>query len=111
MDEFVRQISEQARQAAVEISGRELLRDENPILELIGLLLGDGYGDVRDQESISTQQWLDWHHLITAQPEELIETIHFILDWEQKKLPTELEAMRVWAASLMLLTFDEMGMM
>ncbi len=113
MGEFVKQLSKQAAQILREIFGQEPLPDENPLLELVGLLLGDGFGEVQSPPTIpiTSQQWLDWHHLALMQPEELIAAMNFILETEQREFPREREALRLWAASLMLNTLDPLQMM
>ncbi len=113
MDEFVKQVGKQAVEALREIFGREPLPEENPLLELMGLLLGDGFGEVQPPPAlpISSQQWLDWHHLTHMKPKELIAAMNLVLETEQRKLPREREAMRLWAASLMLSTLDQLEMM
>ena len=113
MGEFVKQVSKQAMEALRETFGRELLPEENPLLELMGLLLGDGFGEVQSPLTIpiSSQQWLDWHYLALTSPRELIAAIYLLLETEQPRLPTELTAMRVWAASLLLSTLDQLQMM
>ena len=113
MGEFVKQVSKQAVEALREIFGQELLPEENPLLELMGLLLGDGFGEVQSPPTIpiSSQQWLDWHHLAFTTPEELIAAMNLVLETEQPILPTELTAMRTWAASLLLSTLDQLQMM
>jgi len=85
---------------------------ENPLLELMGLLLGDGFGAVQSPPTlpISSQQWLDWHHLALMKPEELTAAMNLVLEMERPELPTELTAMRLWAASLMLSTLDQLEM-
>jgi SAM-dependent methyltransferase len=97
----------------VAIVGRELLPGENPLLELMGLLLGDGFGEVQPPPAlpISNQQWLDWHHLALMTPEQLIAAMNRVLETEQRPIPTEPMAMRLWAASLMLRTLDRLEMM
>jgi hypothetical protein len=44
-------------------------------------------------------------------PEELIAAMNFILETEQREFPREREAMRLWAASLLLSTLDQLQMM
>ena len=44
-------------------------------------------------------------------PEELIAAMNLVLETEQRKLPREREAMRLWAASLLLNTLDQLEMM
>jgi hypothetical protein len=113
MGEFVKQVSKQAVEVLRETFGRELLPEENPLLELMGLLLGDGFGEVQSPPTIpiSSQQWLDWHHLMLMQMEELISAMNHVLETERRELPTELTAMRTWAASLLLNTLDQLQMM
>jgi len=110
MGEFAEQTTEQAAKALREILGQEPLPEQNPLLELMGLLLGDEFGEVQPPAAvpITSQQWLDWHHLALMKPEELLIAINLVLETEQPRLPTELEAMRRWAASLMLKTLDQL---
>ena len=113
MGEFVQQVNKQAMEAMREIFGQEPLPWENPLLELLSRLLGDGYGEVQPPPTvpITSQQWLDWHHLALVRAEELTATMNSILETEQPRLPTELTAMRTWAASLLLNTLDQLQMM
>ena len=113
MGEYVKQVNMQAMEALREIFGQEPLPEENPLLELMGLLLGDGFGEVQPPPSIpiSSQQWLDWHHVAMMRPEELIAAMNFVLETEQRKLPRQREAMQTWAASLFLSTLDQLEMM
>ena len=113
MGEFVRQVSRQAMEALREVFGQEPLPDQNPLLELIGLLLGDGFGDVQSPPTIpiTSQQWLDWHHLALMRPEELIAAMNLVLESEQRDLPRERKTMQIWAASIFLNTLDQLQMM
>ena len=113
MGAFAKQVNKQAMEALREIFGRDPLPWENPLLELLGLLLGDGFGEVQPPPAIpiSGQQWLDWHHLALMRPERLTAVMNYILETEQRELPQEQEAMRLWAASLMLNTLDQLEMM
>jgi len=113
MGEFVKQVNEQAVEALRGIFSQEPLPGEHPVLELMGLLLGDGFGEVQPPPAvpITSQQWLDWHHLTLMKPEELIAAMNLVLETEQKKLPRERKAMRIWAAFLMLNTLDQLEMM
>jgi len=110
MDEFVKRTTEQAAKALREIFGQAPLPGANPLLELMGLLLGDEFGEVQPPAAvpITSQQWLDWHHLALMKPEELLIAMNLVLETEQAKLPPELEAMRRCAASLMLKTLDQL---
>ena len=113
MGEFVQQVNKQAMEALREIFRQEPLPEENPLLELMGLLLGDGFGELQPPPAvpISNQQWLDWHYLALMEPEELVTAMNRILETERRQLPTELTAMRLWAATLMLSTLDQLEMM
>ena len=113
MGEFVRQVSREAVEALREVFGRAPLPEENPLLELMGLLLGDGFGEVQPPAAvpITSQQWLDWHHLALMKADELTAAMNLVLETEQRTPPTELTAMRLWAASLMLNTLDQLEMM
>jgi hypothetical protein len=113
MDEFVKLTNKRALRALGEIFGQEPLPDENPILELVGLLLGDRFGEVQPPPTIpiSSQQWLDWHHLALIKPDDLIAAMNLVLETEQRQLPSELTAMRIWAATLFLNTLDQLEMM
>jgi hypothetical protein len=113
MGEFVKQVRKQATVTLRETFGRELLPEENPLLELMGLLLGDGFGEVQSPPTIpiSSQQWLDWHHLAFTTPGELIAAMNLVLETEQRKLPRQRRAMEIWAASLLLSTLDQLQMM
>ena len=108
MGEFLQQINKQAVAALRESFGRDRLPMENPVLELMGLLLGDGFGEVQPPPSIpiSSQQWLDWHHLALVRPEELTAAMNLILKTQRRKLPRQREAMQTWAALLFLNTLD-----
>ena len=112
MGEFVKQVSKQAAKAMREIFGQEPLPWENPLLELMGLLLGDGFGEVQSMPTvpITSQQWLDWHHLALMNPQELLAAMNLVLTSEQSELPWERETMRIWAASLLLSTLDQLEM-
>jgi hypothetical protein len=113
MGEFAKQINEQATEVLREIFGKEPLPDENPLLELMGFLLGDGFGEVQPPPTvpITSQQWLDWHHLSLMNPEELIVAMNTVLETEKQRIPTELTAMRTWAASVFLNTLEKLEMM
>ena len=111
--ECQQQVSKQAKIALREAFGQEPPPGENPLLELMGLLLGDGFGEVQSPPTIpiTSQQWLDWHHLALMKLEELIAAMNVVLETEQREFPREREAMRLWAASLMLSTLDQLEMM
>ncbi len=113
MDEYAKRVNQQAVEVLRELFGRGLLAEENPLLELIGLLLGDGFGQVHPPPNvpITSQQWLDWHHLAFTTPKRLIATMNVVLERERWSLPRQWEAMRTWAASVLLSTLDQFEMM
>jgi len=113
MGEFVKQVNEQAVEALRKVFSREPMPGENPLLELMGLLLGDGFGEVQSPPTlpITSQQWLDWHYLALMQPEGLTAVTNRVLEMEQRILPPELTAMRTWAASVLLSTLDQLQLM
>ncbi|NLE58115.1 MAG: hypothetical protein GX616_07135 [Planctomycetes bacterium] len=113
MGEFVRRVSKQAKRAMREIFGQEPLPGEIPLLELMSLLLGDGFGEVQPTTTIpiTSQQWFDWHHLALMKPEELIAAMNLVLETGRLELPRHPEAMRTWAACLMLSTLDQLDLM
>ena len=113
MGECVKQANKQAMEALREVFGQEPLPEKNPLLELMGLLLGDGFGEVQPPPSIpiSSQQWLDWHHLALVRPEKLAAAMNLILKTQRRKLPRQREAMQTWAALLFLSTLDQLEMM
>ena len=113
MGEFVKQANKQAMEALREIFGQEPLLEENPLLELMGLLLGDGFGEVQSPPTIpiTSQQWLDWYYLSLMKPETLTAAMNRVLETERRKLPRRREAMWTWAASLLLSTLDQLEMM
>lgn len=113
MGEFARLVRRQAAWTLREVFCREPLPEEHPVVELVGLLLGDGTGEVQPPPSvpISTQQWLDWYYLSLMNPQELVAAMDFILETEHRKLPQDREAMEIWAASLLLSTLAQLEMM
>ena len=84
----------------------------DPVVELMGLLLEDGGGGVLplSRTPLTTEQWMIWHRLVMERPEELVRMLTRVLEREQTELPPEADAMRGWAAQLLLSTLDEMGM-
>ena len=113
MDEFMRQVNQQATETLRELFDAELLAEESPLLELIGLLLGDGFGEVHSPATvpITNQQWIDWHYLAYTTPKRLIATMNSVLERERRSLPRQRQAMRTWAASVLLSTLDQFEMM
>jgi len=113
MGEFVQQVNIQAMEALREIFSYEPLPEQNPLLELMGLLLGDGLGEVQSPPTIpiTSQQWLDWYYLSLMRPETLTTAMNRVLERERRKFPRDRETMQIWAASLLLNTLDRLEMM
>ncbi len=59
---------------------------------------------------MTTTQWLTWKELVMNRPQEVVKMITNLLDRERLRMPSTREALRLWAACLLLLTLDEMGM-
>jgi hypothetical protein len=101
--------------AAVELRRtyhHQVTRDADPVLELVGFLLEDGAGGVlsHPQAPVTTEQWLTWNQLAMEREKELARAASSVLEEEIMELPEVAEAMRYWAASLLLKTLDRMGM-
>lgn len=113
MSEFANLISQRARDALRRVYGQEATPGMNPLLELIVALLEDGAGGVSASAEIrvTTEQWLDWNQLALERHEELVQAMEEALEKEEMELPAERDAMRNWAANLLLSTLDRMGML
>jgi len=112
MGEFANKVKERAAEVLRSRCWPEPTPEMGPILELIGSLLEDGAGGVLSptEVPVTTDQWLTWNQLMMDNEEELLSTMTSILEWERTELPREAEAMRNWAAWLLLATLDRMGM-
>ena len=112
MGEFVNRTSEQAAATLRQTYEQESTPGMDAILELIGCLLEDGAGGVISTTVIpvTIDDWLTWNQMVMEEREELLRTMTIILEWERMELPTEAEAMRNWAAWLLLATLERMGM-
>ena len=113
MGEFANRIGERAAEAVRRMYQQEVAVGMDPIVELIGFLLEDGAGGVLPPADapITTPQWLTWNQLVMERQEELVQTMTSVLEEEQAELPSEVAAMRSWAACLLLSTLDRMGML
>lgn len=113
MGEFADKTRERAAEALRSRYLQGATSETGPILDLIGSLLEDGAGGVLSpsEVSITTDQWLIWNRLVMEQGDRLLRTMTVILEREGVGLPMEVEAMRNWAASLMLATLDQMEML
>jgi len=79
---------------------------------LITSLLEDGAGGVFTPTEIplTAEEWITWNELAMGQEADLRWTITNILNRERTELPREPEAMRNWAAWLVLTSLDWIGM-
>jgi hypothetical protein len=57
---------------------------------------------------VTTEQWLTWNQLALEQKEELACSMTSVLEEERVEMPTELIALRQWAACLLMNTLDRM---
>lgn len=110
MNEFAHTIRRQAAEALRPLFKVESNFETDPILELVGFLLEDGAGGVLPIATlpVNTDEWLTWNQLVLDCHDELIAVLDQVLDEERVLLPTCLEAMREWAAWLVLATLDRM---
>lgn len=113
MGVFARQVKRKAARTLREVLDREPFPEEDPVVELVGLLLGNAAGEVQPPPAvpISHQQWLDWYYLSLMNRQKLIAAMDYVLETEQTKLPRRRKAMEIWAASLLLSTLDRLDMM
>lgn len=108
MNEFAERIRQEAAHALQPLFQQQPSTETDPIVELIGFLLEDGAGGVMSpaEVPVTTDQWLTWHQLAMEREEELTEAMASVLEEERMELPTEVEAMRQWAAWLLVITLD-----
>ena len=113
MEEFAKEIGQEAAAVMRKMYQQEVPTGTNPVLELMGCLLDDGGGGVLlpPDVPVTTEQWLTWNRLALDRPEKLVRTLIEVLAREQTVLPMEEEAMRTWAAQLLLSTLDQLGML
>ncbi|MEX2171083.1 MAG: hypothetical protein WD851_17320 [Pirellulales bacterium] len=98
MNEFAQKIREEAVQALQSQQQQKGNPDNDPIVELVAVLVEEG--------TVTTDQWLTWNQLAMDRPEELSQMITKVLEYEKVKLPQDQEALREWAASLLVNTLD-----
>lgn len=110
--EFSRTTRIQARLAIRKLFQREPESESDPVIELIACLLEDGGGAVSTTPNapVTTDQWSTWNHLALHGPEALALTLTRELERERPPMPSDPEAMRIWAARLLVATLDRLGM-
>lgn len=112
MDEFVNTTRQQAAQMLRTMFLQEPEGTTDPVLELISLTLEDGAGGLVSAPDVpvTTEQWLTWNRLTLNQGAAVTRMVTRELEQERTPLPMEPEALRPWAASLLLATLDRLGM-
>lgn len=112
-NEFSNRVREEARAALRAMFHRELESEADPVMELITCLLEDGAGGILplSEPAVTTEQWLIWNRLVTERPKAVTRTLTREQERERPELPEETEAMRRWAARLLLSTLDRLGML
>lgn len=112
MEEFSAATRMQARSAMRRLFGREVEPEMDPVTELIVCLLEDGAGGVIQPPNamVTTEQWSTWNRLSLHGPDALTRTITRELEKEKPTFPAEREAMRAWAARLLVATLERLGM-
>ena len=110
MGEFANTIREQAADALRRMYQRESPRGTDPLIELVAFLLEDGTDDstMHPGDLVTTEQWVRWHRLVAERPRAVRRTLTNVLDRERPTLPTDKQAMRMWAVNLLLSTLDRM---
>lgn len=113
MGEFANEVREWATAALRRMLQQEPTPGMNPIVEWIGFLLEDGAGGVSSpvDPTVTSEAWLTWNQLAMDREEELVEAMTHILEREQLTPPQKTEALRQWAAGLLLSTLDELQML
>ncbi len=113
MGEFANALRQQAAQALRAMFQHDPGRGVDPVLELIGFLLEDGAGGVLPLSGtpVTTEQWLTWTRLVTEHPRALARTVTGQLERERLALPQGREAIRSWAAQVLLSTLDRLGLL
>ena len=112
MGQFANTLRRQAARALLSEFHQEATPGNDPVLELIGILLGDEDASESPPagSSLTTEQWMTWNQLAMDREAELVRAVTRVVDREATELPQERQAMRAWAAWLVLSTLDEMGM-
>ncbi len=112
MGEFASSLRQQAAQALRTMFQHDPDR-QDPVIELIGLLLADEGGGVfqHPDTEVTTKQWFAWNRLRMERRRLLARTVHREVEREHLLLPEGETAMRSWAAQVLLSTLDRLGML
>lgn len=113
MGGFANALRRQAAQALRAMFRHDPGRGADPVIELIGFLLEDGAGGILPPPGapVTTEQWLTWNRLTAEHPRALARTVMRELKRERRSQPQDKEAMRAWAAQVLLSTLDRLGML
>jgi hypothetical protein len=60
---------------------------------------------------MTLEHWIAWNGLVMERPRAATRVLTHLLERERPQLPTGQEAMRAWAARLLLATLDLLGML
>lgn len=113
MGEFATMMRRHAASILRTVFQQEPPHGTDPVLELIVFLLEDGTGGIlplRDT-TVTTEQWLTWNRLLQGHPGAVVRMMTRELERERVALPGDKDAMRTWAARLVLGTLDRLGML
>jgi hypothetical protein len=111
---FMAEFADRNRKEALEVLQLIFLQDvmpgKDPLPHLIACLLEDGAGGLSPPPEVplTTEDWLSWNQLAMEQPRELTWTLTDILEEERLKVPRNVPALVIWAATLVQLTLDRM---
>ena len=113
MNEFATTVRWHAAEVLRTMFQQEPTRGTDPVLELIVFLLEDGAGGILPlpDAPVTTEQWFTWNRLVQGHPRAVVRMVTRELERERVMLPGDREAMRTWAARLLLSTLDRMGML
>lgn len=110
MDGFANTTSKRAEEMLRLLFYCEPTSGMHPVLELVGFLLGDEVEEIQTlpEAPLTTEEWLYWNQLAMDRPTELVECMNTVLEQERVSLPSELNAMRNWAAWLVQSTLEQL---
>lgn len=110
MNVFEKSVRTQAETAIHQIWRESPIQGTDPILQLIGLALEDGAGGIESPPKVpvSSQEWLTWQGLLLQNQDKVLGSVNQLLQREQISIPSSREAIREWAAQIVLSVMDEL---
>ena len=113
MDEFVTKARKRANELMCEMFQQEANPDGDPVVELMTAILEDGNGGIAPPSNmpVTLDQWHTWNLLVLNQPQAVSRTVAKEMRDERLTIPADREAIRNWAANLLLSTLDRLGML